>query len=431
MFFTTVSEDFVQFVWKFSLYDSNDLRTTCGKQIQVLFPGEQNAIGGPDFFQAKLQIDDTLWIGNVEIHVSNKEWYRHKHHLDEAYNNVILHVVFQEKAEPVCLANQREVPTLIIGNLIHQSTLNAYFALQRKPNNFIPCQDLLAPKEAFLFQHLYLTLAIERLERKVKEIEEDMAWTQGDIDTSFLMLLMRHYGSPVNKQPFEQLSRSFTYQHLIKQSTSLVQLESFLFGMANLLHGQDKYAKRLGNEFAYTKQLYGLKPAVQHSAWKFSGSRPQNFPTLRLAQLASVLFHTPRPFNEVLRAQDLLALRAIFNCAHSAYWQNHYAFGRPWQTNYAGPSVLFIDKLIINAIVPFMFFYGTQTGNDDIKDRALLYLENIKAEKNSIISKFKACDFKAKSALDSQALLQLYTRYCKVKRCLSCKWGYQLLKRKN
>lgn len=429
MFFTSISEDFVQFVWKYSLYESRGLYTTCGQQVQVISPGEQNTIGGPDFFQAKIQLEDTLWIGNVEIHISNREWYQHKHHLDEAYNNVILHVVLDGKAEPVMLANQRQVPSLLIGERIFKETLESYTRLQQKVKRFIPCQDLIAPKDAFLFHHLYLNLAIERLERKVKEIETDMHWTQGDMDMSFLILLFRHFGSPVNKQPFEQLARSLEYKHIVKQRTSLNQLESFLFGMANLLHNQDEYAKQLNDTFSYTKNLYGLEVLVQTSAWKFSGNRPVSFPTLRLAQLAALLYINPRPLTYILQAQDVPQLRAAFVCEPSAYWKTHYAFGKEWKEKPIGLSAVFIDKLIVNVVVPFIFFYGQHTGQDNFKERAFQFLEEIKAEDNALIKKFKRYDFQAKTALDSQALIQLYTNYCAQKRCLSCKWGYQLLKR--
>jgi len=429
MFFTSVSEDFVQFVWKYSLYESSGLYTTCGQQVQVISPGEQNTIGGPDFFQAKIQLEDTLWIGNVEIHISNREWYQHKHHLDEAYNNVILHVVLDGQAEPVLLANQRQVPSLLIGQLIFKETLQSYNSLQQNVKRFIPCQDLIAPKEAFLFHHLYINLAIERLERKIKEIETDMHWTQGDLDMSFLILLFRHFGSPVNKQPFEQLARSLEYKHIEKQRTSLKQLESFLFGMANLLHNQGEYAKQLNDEFSYTKNLYGLEVFVQTSAWKFSGIRPVSFPTLRLAQLAALLYKNPRPLSFILQAPDVAELRATFVSEPSKYWETHYAFGREWKEKSVGLSAGFIDKLIVNVVVPFIFFYGQHTGQDDFKERAFQFLEEIKAEDNALIKKYRKYDFQAKSALDSQALIQLYTDYCVQKRCLSCKWGYQLLKR--
>ena len=429
MFFTSVSEDFVQFVWKYTLYESIGLYTSCGQQVQVISPGEQNTIGGPDFFQAKIQLDDTLWIGNVEIHISNREWYQHKHHLDEAYNNVILHVVLEGQAEPVILANQRQVPSLLIGQLIFKETLQSYNSLQQNVKRFIPCQDLIAPKEAFLFHHLYINLAIERLERKIKEIETDMHWTQGDLDMSFLILLFRHFGSPVNKQPFEQLARSLEYKYIEKQRTSLKQLESFLFGMANLLHNQGEYAKQLNDEFSYTKNLYGLEVFAQTSAWKFSGIRPVSFPTLRLAQLAALLYKNPRPLSFILQAQDVAELRATFVSEPSKYWETHYAFGREWKEKSVGLSAVFIDKLIVNVVVPFIFFYGQHTGQDDFKERAFQFLEEIKAEDNALIKKYRKYDFQAKSALDSQALIQLYTNYCSQKRCLSCKWGYQLLKR--
>lgn len=430
MNFNAISEDFVQFVWKFNLFDSQDLVTTTGEKVQIIFPGEQNLAGGPDFFKAKIVLDDTLWVGTVEIHLTSKDWYRHKHQLDNAYNNVVLHVVFEGQGEPVLLQNGRKVPSVIIKDRVYPQTLNTYNHLQNRKAKFIPCQGLISQTDAFMFQHLYQVLSIERLERKVQEIEKDLSHTQGDLDAAFLMSLFKHFGSPLNKLQFEILSRSFTLKQLSKNAHSVTQLESFLFGLANLLHNQDEYAKKLANEFAYIQSLYQLDIHCNPSAWQFAGNRPSNFPTIRLAQLCALLFKIPRPLTVLLEKETLVEVYDILKIESSSYWNEHYSFGKKGKRRKNGLSKSFINKLIINVLVPFLFFYGQYTENEVLKDRALDFLEQLAPEKNQITKGYRKLGFPLANALESQALIQLKNEYCKAKRCLDCRLAYHLLKTK-
>lgn len=429
MNFNAITEDFVQFVWKFSLFSQTNLYTSSGERIQVVSPGEQNFASGPDFFKSKIIIDDTLWVGTVEIHLSSKEWKTHKHEFDEAYNNLILHVVFEGKGEPVILQNKREVPTLIIGDRMFKETLRRYTYLQKDSKQFIPCEGVINSSDAFLFHHLYEVLVIERLQRKISEIEKDLLLTQGDIDAAFNSALFKHFGSPLNKGPFEVLSRSFTLQQLSKHCCSQKQLESFLFGLANLLHNQDAYAKQLANEFAYIQKLQKLLIHCGASSWKFGGIRPANFPTKRLAQLSALLYNNPRPFQSILKAQTLDEIYQLLEIELSEYWMSHYSFGKKGKRGTKALSKPFKDKLIINVFVPFLFFYGRYTSNDLYVERSFYFLNTLSAEQNTISKGFKQLGFPCKSALDTQALIQLRNEYCQAKRCLECKLGYNLLKK--
>ncbi|MFT4968299.1 MAG: hypothetical protein ACI9O4_000026 [Chitinophagales bacterium] len=428
MKFKQISEDFVQFVWKFGLFNQSLLQTTTGENIQVVFPGEQNLAGGPDFFKSKVLIDDTLWVGTVEIHLTSKEWKTHKHQADEAYNNLIIHVVYEGKGEAIQLQNERIVPTLIIGHRVLNKTLKSYIHLLDYEEKFIPCKGLISTTDAFLFHHLYQVLSIERLQQKIVEIEQDLFLTQGDLDMAFIRALFKHFGSPLNKGPFEILSRSFSLQQLTKQSHNNLQMESFLFGLANMLHNQDEYAKRLANEFVFSKNLYQLQVHCKASTWKFAGARPTNFPSIRLAQLSALLVKDSRPFTAILGADGLQALYTIFDIELSPYWTAHYAFGKKGKRGTKNLSKSFKDKLVLNVVIPFLFFYGKYTEKEDYLTKSFQLLESIRAEKNTIIKGYRELGFPCKNALESQALIQLMNRYCKPKRCLECKLGFHLLK---
>jgi hypothetical protein len=423
-----VNEDFVQFVWKFSLFSKENLILPTGERIQIVYPGTQNFNGGPDFFNAKIYIGETLWVGNVEIHLSIKDWHQHQHALDAAYNNIILHVVYAEENEPIKLQNKRHVPSLSICKYIYPKTLEKYEQLQSHESLFIPCQRLIIQVEPFTYTEFYETLLFERLERKVLDIENDLRFVQGDMDAAFNLNLFKYFGAPLNKGNFELLARSFTRSQLHKQQVSIIQLESFLFGLADLLQGQDPYALSLQAEFDYTKSLFKLQNYCKGSQWHFAGVRPQNFPTIRIAQLAALLFKNPRMFTQIIEESSLKTIKNKFELEVSAYWTSHYSFNKVSKASSKRLSSSFIDKLLINLIVPMLFFYGKYIGEERYIERAVRFLNETKAEQNQLIKGFKALSAPCANAFDSQALIELKNSYCIPKKCLSCRIGYQLLK---
>jgi len=426
-----VSEDFVQFVWKFSLFHQKDLTLISGEKVQLIHPGTQNKVSGPDFFSAKISIEGTLWVGNVEIHLSVQQWKQHHHQDDAAYNNVILHVVYFPPEESIYLENGREVPTLAIGHLIYKNTLLKYKKLLQQEKSFIPCHTFITEVDDFVFISYYEALLMERLERKVGDIEQDLTYTHGDLDMAFLITLFKYFGAPKNKDAFELLARSFQLNQLIKQNLSVTQLESFLFGLAGLLNGQDAYAVKLENEFAYTQKLYKMEVACKHSQWIFSGTRPPNFPTVRIAQLAALLHQNIRLFSTLLEMEDLKKIKKIFDISIQDYWLTHYNFGTASKKSDKKLSEAFKDKLIINVLAPFLFFYGKYVNEEKYIDKALRFLTEIKAESNLIIKGFKKLQVPCNSAADSQALIELKNNYCENKKCLDCRVGFNLLKLDN
>ena len=423
-----LNEDFVQFVWKFSLFSKKNLVLASGETIQIVYPGTQNLAGGPDFFNAKIYIGETLWVGNVEIHLSIKDWHQHKHAFDAAYNNIILHIVYADEHESIRLQNKRLVPSLSIGKYIFPNTLEKYNQLQEQETQFIPCQRLIKRLDPFTYKEYYEALLFERLERKVLDIENDLYFVQGDMDAAFNLNLFKYFGAPLNKDNFELLARSFSKSQLHKQQVSVIQLESFLFGLADLLQGQDSYAQRLQGEFDYTKKLHKLKKFCKGSQWHFAGVRPQNFPTIRIAQLAALLFKNPRMFSELIEETSLKTIRNQFKLEVSPYWKTHYSFNKESKASLKKLSSNFIDKLLINLIVPMLFFYGKYISDERYIERAIDFLNEIKAEQNQIIKGFLSLQVPCENAFASQALIELKNNYCKPKKCLACRIGYQLLK---
>lgn len=421
-------EDFLQFVWKFRLFNAVNLTTYSGEQVEIIHQGQQNTGSGPDFENAKIKIDDTIWVGNVEIHLTNQEWYNHRHQLDKAYNNVILHVVFDGSNEPVVLENSRKAPTILLENRIFDNTLAKYKAMMLQKPQIIPCEKLIDTSESFVFSQYYERLVFERLERKVKDIENDLKFTKGSLDDAFLIALFKYFGAPANKQPFEMLARSFSLHQLIKQATSVKQIEAMLFGLAGFLDGSDDYSRKLENEFEYLKSLYKFDSILDKSHWKFSNVRPPNFPTIRIAQLAALLFSEQRLLNVIIEETDIENIKNRFKANVSEYWQTHYLFGKVSGKKQKPLTEAFVNKILINVVAPFLFFYGNYKADDSFKEKAVDLLMAVDAEENSIVSKLNEIGLPCENAFDSQALIELKTLYCNEKKCLQCRIGYGILK---
>jgi hypothetical protein len=421
------NEDFLHFVWKFRLFYNREIYTSDNQKIEIIHPGTHNHGSGPDFINAKIKIGDTLWAGNVEIHYSNQEWYQHNHHQDDAYNNVIIHVVYESDEKKIETNAGRQIPVLSLKDLIFPDTLERYRQLQEGEKQFIPCEKLLNFSDSFFFSQFYESLLFERLERKVKEIEEDVKYTKGSLDDAFLIGLFKYFGAPANKQPFEMLARSFNLCQLIKQATSVQQIEALLFGLAGLFHEDDAYSAKLENEFSYLLSLYKFNYILQHSNWKFSTVRPPNFPTIRIAQLSALLYKEQRLLNRMLLCKELVEFRNLLRAEPSEYWNTHYVFGKESTGKSKMLSDAFIDKLIINVVAPFLFFYGSYQLDENYKERAVNLLMQLDAEENSIVEKMKKLGFPSSNAMDTQAIIELKNNFCNQKRCLHCRIGYRIL----
>ena len=424
-----MKEDLLHYIWKYRLYKTSSLATTNGEVVEIVNPGTHNLDAGPDFSNARIRIGDLLLVGNVEIHTAQDDWYTHRHHLDKAYNTVILHVVFEGSNRATLSASGQAIPVLVLSNLIDTKLLGRYDLLKTSSSP-IPCQALLPTlSEDFPMQTFQEQLLIERLQTKVGVVEAMLnAYTNDWNQVAFQMLAM-YYGASVNKEPFALLAKSIPLAIIHKHSAEPLQLEALLFGQAGLLQaeGDDDYYKALRREYLYLKRLHSLSPIEAHS-WKFFRTRPVNFPTIKIAQLAALLCKQPYLFSSILDSLTIASLRKLFEVEVNPYWQTHYQFDKPVKKAITSLGTMLTDVVLINAIAPVLFSYGRYKDDEDICNRVLELLDTLPAENNTITRMWADLQIKATSATQSQALIQLKSEYCDKKRCLDCRLGHRLLK---
>ncbi len=424
-----MKEDFIQYVWKFRLFNALSLKTSSGKKVEIIYQGMQNFSSGPDFINAKIKIDEQLWAGNVEIHINNKDWFAHNHQQDKAYNNVILHVSYFESDVAIQTENGRVLENIFLSDKIFPATEKNYQILLKGKTSFVACESLLAKKK-ISFISFYDRLLTERLERKIEDITKDIELSYGDLDKAFLISLFKYFGAPQNKVPFEVLAKNIELKHIIKQGISIESLEALLFGVAGFLDTDiaSEYKNKLENEYEYQKQLLKITSPLNYSQWKFAAVRPPNFPTIRIAQLAAVLYKEQRWFSYIQNEENVEIIRERLKTVTSKYWQTHYNFGIDSKKTDKKLTDSFLDKIMINVIVPFLFYYGRFVQEERYIERAFDILTTIKPEKNRITNTWHNIGLSNNNAFESQALLELKNNYCDKKMCLKCHIGYKILK---
>lgn len=420
-----MKEEFLQFIWKHSLFNKNDLKTTDGRPVEIITTGQPNTDSGPDFFNAKIRIGETTWAGNIEIHQKSSHWYRHRHNTDAAYDNVILHVV-ELNDSPVLIKSQA-LPTLEIRYPIE--ILENYEQLLRSAK-WIACEEQLPEYDPFLIRFWFSAIMIERLESKTTDILSILEQNKNNWNDTFYQLLARNFGMKTNALPFEMLAKSLPLQILSKHKNDLFQIEALLFGQSGLLNETllgDDYYLSLRKEYSYLYKKYSLNGMESH-LWKFMRLRPINFPTVRIAQLAMLIHHSSALFSRILETENIEDLRKLFDVKASEYWDTHYSFNKVSKDNHQkvlGETAF--NNLVINTIVPLLFVYGDQHLDQAMKDRALLMLEKLEPESNQIIRKWEELGIESRSAFETQALLQLKNKYCDEKKCLNCQLGAKII----
>ncbi len=425
----TIPEEFLQFIWENRLCYTDKLTTVCSQSVEIIHPGKRNRDAGPDFFDARIKIGDTLWAGNVEIHKKASDWIKHNHTENQAYENVILHAV-EEADIQITRKNGEPVPTLVL-NWPPEYTLNYQKLLDAR--TWIACQNQFHKVDPVILQLGFNRLMIERLEEKTDEIVKILKQNSYNWNETFYMMTARMFGFKVNAVPFELLAKSVPMNILAKHKNNLFQLESLLFGSSGLLSEElfgDKYFTELKNEYEFLKKKYNLKPVEPH-LWKFMRLRPGNFPTVRISQFAALIHKSSGLLSKVIETESSEQLKQLFSVEASGYWDNHYNFNKPSKRSYKKHlGINSVNTLIINVVVPFLFVYGEKQNHNYLKNRAIEFLENMPPESNSIIRKWERLGVNARSAFESQALLQLKNRHCIVKNCLNCPIGNKLVKSK-
>jgi hypothetical protein len=420
----TMTEEFLQYVWQYRMYSPINLSTQCNQAVEVIHPGEINHDAGPDFFNAKIKIDGTLWVGNVEVHMNSSEWNVHGHQTDKAYDNVILHVVENDDALTY-RSNGELIPIL---KLFCPDYLYTRYCQLKNSNQWLACADKL-----HLISYLDISLwlqrvLVERLEQKAAVIRQMLEMTTSDWDETFYRLLFRSFGFGVNGEPFERLARSIPLNVMLKYSDDIQLTEALLFGQAGFLKEshQDSYLRNLYRDYCFLQQKHQLK-GVDNHLWKFLRLRPSNFPTVRLSQLANLLLKLKGVFGKIVNEPDVQSIRAYLSVQVSEYWQTHYLPGKKSEKKLKKLGESSKNLIIINTVIPMVFAYGKSIANQQLQDRVLDWLAKLKPEKNSLLNEWEAHKIFINNAGDSQALIYLSKNYCKQKKCLCCRIGHQVL----
>lgn len=419
-------EKLMQYVWKHRLWRSEDMVTNTGKKVRVVDPGLLNTDAGPDFFNAKIEIDGHMWVGNVEMHYRATDWKRHHHDSDKAYDSVILHVVAKDDA-PVRRTNGELIPQLV---LEVSPQFNANYASLVGATIEVPCAEKIKQVPHLTIVEWVEGLAFERLHGKVERIHQLLDSFNGSWEDVCYVTLARNFGFGINNDAFERLARRTPLRLLGKHSDSVLQIEALLFGQAGMLDaqkpGMDSYYNQLCTEYAFLSNKFQLTP-MEKESWKLFRIRPQNFPYRRIAMLAQFIEGGFRMMNRILEAEGEKEMRALFEVELSGYWTKHYTFGKPNERATATLSRSSIDIILINTVAPLLYAYGELTGNYEMTDKAIKLLEDLRAESNSIVSHFVAYGIDCPDALTSQALVQLKREYCDARKCIYCKIGHHLL----
>lgn len=419
-------EKLIQYVWKHRLWRSEDMVTNTGKKVRVVDPGLLNTDAGPDFFNAKIEIDGHMWVGNVEMHYRATDWKRHHHDSDKAYDSVILHVVAKDDA-PVRRTNGELIPQLV---LEVSPQFNADYASLVGATIEVPCATKIKQVPHLTIVEWVEGLAFERLHGKVERIHQLLDSFNGSWEDVCYVTLARNFGFGINNDAFERLARRTPLRLLGKHSDSVLQIEALLFGQAGMLDaqkpGMDSYYSQLCTEYAFLSNKFQLTP-MEKESWKLFRIRPQNFPYRRIAMLAQFIEGGFRMMNRILETEGEKEMRALFEVELSGYWTKHYTFGKPNERATATLSRSSIDIILINTVAPLLYAYGELTGNYEMTDKAIKLLEDLRAENNSIVSHFVAYGIDCPDALTSQALVQLKREYCDARKCIYCKIGHHLL----
>lgn len=420
-------ESFLHFLWRSRRFDVRNLLTTESIPIEIQVAGEQNTHAGPDFFNARLRIGDTFWAGNVEMHLQASEWITHGHSADPAYDNVVLHVVFEED-QPILRTNGERIPCLELKGRIPLHLLENYERLEQE-QAWIPCQQFFRTVPDIVRINWLDRLLVERLEIKTSSIAAALLATENHWEEAYYRMLAHSFGLKVNVDPFEALARSLPLILLSKHRSSLLQVEALILGQAGFLQRnfQDEWPLLLAREYRHLRHKYDLQP-LEVSQWKFLRLRPANFPTIRLAQFAALLHRSENLFSHILGARNLREIENLFDVQPSPYWRDHFLLDKISVNREKSLGRDFIHLLVINTIVPILFHYGKTRGLDEPQKRALSLLEELPPEANIIIDQWAELGVPARHAFQTQALIHLKTRYCDAKRCLDCAIGNAILK---
>ena len=422
-----MKEKLLHFIWKLRLFSSKKLVGTCNETIHIISTGIENLDTGPDFLNSKIEINNQLWAGNVEIHINSSDWYEHNHQMDENYDSVILHVVWNHDVEVHRKSNQ-SITTLELKNFISKDLLINYDQLFSKNKHWINCEKDINKVDSFIFKNWIERLFFERLEQKGTLINKVFEETNSNWEATLFVLIAKNFGLKTNAEAFLAVALSFDFSILRKVSQHQNQLEALLFGQSGLLSviKESEYHNQLRVEYHFLQNKFNLQPILKNEI-QFFRLRPNNFPTIRLSQLASLYNIHQNLFSKLIEFETLNEFYNLFSIETSPFWKTHFTFEKESKKSLKKLTKNFVDLLLINTIIPLKFMYLKSLGKTDFSS-VLSIIEQIKPEKNTIISNFYNLKIEAVNAFETQALLQLKNEYCSKQHCLRCSVGKELLK---
>ena len=418
-------EDFLHFIWKYKKFDSSNLTTANSEAIEILRLGQHNQNAGPDFFNAQIRIDGQLWAGNVEIHIKSSDWYVHNHERDKAYDNVILHVVWEHDTE-IYRRDNTQIPTLVLTSYAYNGLFQNYKKLMLS-KSWINCEAHFAEVDDFLMNNWIERLFFERLEHKSRQISDLLKTSRNDWEAVLFKMLTKNFGLKVNGDAFLGLASSFEFSIVRKLQNDASDLEALFFGQSDLLNDDypEPYYLDLQKRYTFLKQKFNInnKGVIP---LQFFRLRPVNFPTIRLSQLANLYYREKHLFSKLIKLQTKDEIYTLFNIDTSVFWETHYTFSVPSKISKKRLSRSFIDLLIINTIIPIKFTFAKANGKEN-EEEIISLINDLKLESNSITDRFLALKTLDKTALVSQSLIQLKTKYCDKNKCLQCAIGNSLI----
>jgi hypothetical protein len=421
-----MQEDFLHYIWKHKKFHITNLKTTKNQEVVLVSVGQHNLNAGPDFFNAQLKIDNQLWAGNVEIHVKSSDWFLHNHEQDKAYDNVILHVVWEHDTE-IHRKDNSIIPTLELKPFVTKEALYNYEQLFSKTKKWINCENDVQQVDSFTTQNWLERLYFERLERKTTDINKLLADSKNNWEAVLFKLLAKNFGLKVNGDSFLSIANSIDFSIIRKLQTNQTSLEALFFGQASLLEtdNQEVYFQELLKEYQFLKQKFNVSNQSV-APIQFFRLRPSNFPTIRLSQLANLYSKQQNLFSKIIEIKNIEDIYSVFSIETAAFWKSHYTFDKTSKKSKKRLTKAFVDLLLINTIIPLKFAYAKYLGKQ-IDDDIVNLMQQITSEKNNIIEKFNSLKITSPSALQTQGLLQLKNEYCAKNKCLQCAVGNSLL----
>lgn len=420
-----MNEALLQFIWQHSLYNHAGLQTVSGEPVTVIYSGRINRDAGPDFLEAKVKVGQTILVGNVELHSRSSDWLRHGHQNDTAYQNLIMHAVYENDVQEVA-AN---TPTIVLKGHIPEKVMETYAGLI-KTTNKLPCAGQHTSVKEITKESWLSRLLAERWEQKLSDWNVLLENSAEDWRNLLYWRMAANFGFKTNAAPFLMLAQSLPLNIPTRHKDNLLQLEALFFGQAGMLNGDfiDDYPRELQREYDYLKKKYKLKQ-IPDGLWKFLRMRPVNFPSIRVAQFAALVHKSLHLFSQIIETHSVKEISPLLEVKASSYWDTHFRFDVVQEQK--APKTLgksSIENIIVNTIAPIQFLYAARQDTAILQERALLLLENVPAEENAITRLWEENSWSAANAAQSQALLQLYNNYCSKKRCLECTIGLNIIR---